>query len=222
MDARRYNPRALAVSQSGSLAATESAAQKDRAIQRVAQRLATMPQIAADGAAVIDSLIERSGLIREPVADRIDFAHRTFEEYLAGHAAVGDDQIGELIRNADDDQWREVVVLAAGHAQPRQRSELLRGLLARADAEPAHRQALQTLAVACLETSSQLNPDLYAEIQDTASSLVPPNTIRSAEILATIGEPLLDLLADRPVREPARLWPRSERQALSEGIWASG
>jgi hypothetical protein len=30
--------------------------------------------------------------------------------------------------------------------------------------------------------------------------LLPPNAIRSAEVLATIGEPLLDLLADRPVR----------------------
>ncbi len=96
---------------------------------------------------------------------RIDFIHRTFEEYLAARAAVNEDETGELIRNAHNDQWREVIVMAAGHAQPRQREEILEGLLTRADSEPRNQQALQTLAVACLETSSQLDPPLHAKIQ---------------------------------------------------------
>ena len=45
--------------------------------------------------------------------------------------------------------------MAAGHAQPRQCDELLRGLLARAEKEPKNREALETLAVACLETSAK-------------------------------------------------------------------
>jgi hypothetical protein len=54
--------------------------------------------------------------------------------------------------------------------------------------------------VACLETSSQLDSALNAQIQDVAESLLPPKTLRQAEILARIGEPLLDPLAERPVR----------------------
>jgi hypothetical protein len=153
-----------------------------------------------DGATVLDTLIVRSGLIREPVAGRIDFIHRTFEEYLAASAAVSEDQIGELVRNAHDDQWREVIVMAAGHAQPRQRDELLRGILTRADAEHSSQQLLQTLAVACLETSPQLDPELHDQIQGVAESLLPPRGVRQAEILARVGEPLLDLLAERPAR----------------------
>lgn len=185
-----------------------SDAPRDRVSEWITLRLASMPKVDPDDApAVLSGLIERSGLIREPVAGRVDFVHRTFQEYLAARAAVSDDQIGELVNNAHDDQWREVVIMAAGHAQPRQRDELLRGLLARADKVPKHRQVLGTLAVACLETSPQLDPALHARIQDMAESLLPPKNIRQAEILARIGEPLLDLLAERP--------PRDARQSVA-------
>lgn len=137
----------------------------------------------------------------------MDFVHRTFQEYLAARAAVNDDQIGELLRNAHDDQWREVMIMAAGHAQPRQLDELLRGLLARAGNEPKNHQVLQTLAVACLETSAQLDPTLHATIQAVAESLLSPKSARQAEIMSRIGEPLLDLLAERP--------PRGARQAAA-------
>lgn len=174
---------------------------RDRAAERLAWRLSAMPRAGTqDGAQVLDGLVVRSGLIREPVVGRIDFVHRTFQEYLAASAAISQDEVGELIRNAHDDQWREVIVMAAGHAQPRQRDELLHGILARADGEPPRRQLLQTLAVACLETSPQLDPVLHGQIQAVAASLLPPKGMRQAEILARLGEPLLDLLAGRPPR----------------------
>jgi hypothetical protein len=178
-----------------------SDAPEDRVTEWIATRLPSMPKACSDGGpAILASLIERSGLIREPVAGRVDFVHRTFQEYLAAHAAVSDDQIGELLRNAHDDQWREVVIMAAGHAQPRQREELLRGLLTRADKDLKNREVLQTLAVACLETSPQLDPVLRTQIQAVAQSLLPPKNIRQAETLSRIGEPLLDLLAERQSR----------------------
>jgi len=185
-----------------------SDASKDRSADRITRRLANMPGVATnDGLAVLNALILRSGLIREPVAGRVDFVHRTFEEYLAACAAINDDQCGELVRNAHDDQWREVIVMAAGRAQNRQPEELLTGILDRADREPRYRQRLQTLAVACLETSLQLNPELHARIQSVAEAQLPPKNVRQAEIMARVGEPLLDLLADRP--------PRGRRQAAA-------
>lgn len=185
-----------------------SDAPKERAAERIGRRLAEMPGVMTDdGAAVLNALMLRSGLIREPVVGRIDFVHRTFEEYLAALAAVNDDQCGELIRNAHDDQWREVIVMAVGHARLRQRGELLSGVLDRAEGKPRHRQKLQTLAVTCLETSSQLDPDLHARVQKIAESLLPPRGVRQAETLARMGEPLLDLLAARP--------PRGLRQAAA-------
>lgn len=178
-----------------------SDAPRDRVVGRMSRRLAVLPHAGtSDGSATLDALIVRSGLIREPVAGRVDFVHRTFEEYLAAGAAVKDDEMGELIRNAHDDQWREVIVMAAGHSQPRQGNELIRGILVRAEDEPDKRYLLQTLAVACQETLQQPDPQLHTEIQSVAESLLPPRGIRQAEVLANIGEPLLDLLAQRPAR----------------------
>jgi predicted NACHT family NTPase len=63
---------------------------------------------------VLDHLIERTGLLREPAGGLVDFPHRTFQEYLAACAAGGDGQEDFLAKQADDDQWHETIMLAAG------------------------------------------------------------------------------------------------------------
>jgi hypothetical protein len=78
---------------------------------------------------VLSDLLVQSGLLREPTPGRIDFIHRTFQEYLAGKAAIEGNEIGLVLDHAFDVQWHEVIIMAAGHAQPWQRAELIRGLL---------------------------------------------------------------------------------------------
>ena len=141
--------------------------------------------------------MERSGLLREPVAGRIDFVHRTFQEYLAAKAAVDGDEVGLLVANAHDDQWREVVVMAAGHAPPDQCAELLRGLIKRGRRR-THSSRLNALAVACAQAAHRLDPQLHSEIERLAGQLVPPATNEAAESLADAGEMLLDLLRAKP------------------------
>jgi hypothetical protein len=148
---------------------------------------------------VFRDLMERSGLLREPVAGRVDFVHRTFQEYLAAKAAVDHDEIGQLVANAHDDQWREVVVMAAGHAPPDQCAELLRGLLKRARRR-ASTGRIGPLAVACMQTARRLDPQLRADIERLAERLVPPKTNEAAESLAGAGEMLIDLLHANPPR----------------------
>lgn len=66
----------------------------------------------ASGSGVRRLFVERAGIIREPVAGQIDFTHRTFQEFLAAKAAVDEMDTGLLVENADDDQWREVIISA--------------------------------------------------------------------------------------------------------------
>jgi hypothetical protein len=177
----------------------------EQALAEVERCLDVMPRVANKPDQVLKQLLDRSGLIRTPVADRVDFVHRTFQEYLAAHAAVDADDIGALLRSAGDDQWREVIIMAAGHSHPRQRSELLRGLLDRAKNDGHRSKQIRLLAVACLETCSQLETVLQAEIRQTAKDLLPPRTLSDAAVFSKAGDFVLDLIVDNP--------PRGVRQA---------
>ncbi|GAA4227918.1 hypothetical protein FHR32_000799 [Streptosporangium album] len=89
---------------------------KATALKRVEEKIRTMPRVDATAEAVLDHLLQRSGVIREPVPGRIDFVHRTVQEYLAAKQATDDADVEPLVERAHLDQWRETVVMAAGHA----------------------------------------------------------------------------------------------------------
>ena len=159
------------------------------AIERFAKRLETMRIEARDGAPataenVLRLFLERSGMIREPVPAKIDFAHRTFQEFMAASAAVEQGDFGVLLHNANDVQWREVVILAAGLARRNERADLIRSLLASGDAGAAERHRLHLLAAACLDTAVDLPPQLRADVENRIEKLVPPKTVAEAAQLA--------------------------------------
>lgn len=142
---------------------------------------------------VCQYLLERSGLIREPTPDRVDFIHRTFQDYLAGRAAVRADDIGALVAHAHNDQWRNVIVMAAGHASRRQCNELVHGLLMRGD-HARSPDRFRLLAIACIHPSVELDPELRREIDAVVEQFVPPHDVNVAQTLATSGEVFLDLI----------------------------
>ncbi|MCU7724853.1 NACHT domain-containing protein [Actinoplanes sp. KI2] len=166
------------------------------ALAYVARRLDGMPRVTADPAAVLTHLLERSGVLREPAVGRIDFVHRTFQEYLAALEAAEQDMGGMLANHyAHLDTWREIVVMAAGHGHSAMRSELIDGLLSRAEREPQHRRTLVLLAAACLETVPSLEPpELLARVNRELDTLLPPRSRSEAQRLHAVGEPLLGRL----------------------------
>jgi NACHT domain len=179
-----------------------SDATADRVIAQLARTARHLRSGGADPRDLFRSLLERSGLLREPAVGRIDFVHRTFQEYLAGKAAAENDEIGLLVKNAHDAQWREVVVMAAGHARPEQCAELLSGLLRRGRRR-SQRSKFWPLALAAAQSARRLDPQLRAEIDKISEQLVPPATEAAAEALAGIGEALFAFLRARPPRTPA-------------------
>ncbi|MFI6322365.1 NACHT domain-containing protein [Nonomuraea sp. NPDC050556] len=162
----------------------------ERAAEKLGRIAATVKEITADGETLLRYLLERSGLLREPVQGRVDFVHKTFQEYLAGWAAMRADDVGQLIAHAGDDQWRDVTVMAAGHATLRQANELVGGVLERGSEE------LALLAVACAQAARQLDAGLLASAQELAAAFIPPRDLESAEVLAPLGDFMLELLED--------------------------
>jgi hypothetical protein len=57
-------------------------ADRDRVVNQLRMSLAMMPTAVQDADRLYRYLLIRSGLLREPVAGRVDFVHKTFQEYL--------------------------------------------------------------------------------------------------------------------------------------------
>ncbi|MDQ3786022.1 MAG: NACHT domain-containing protein [Actinomycetota bacterium] len=175
-----------------------SDASRQRVLARLADKLKAMHRVRGDAEEVLTHLLDRSGLLRSPVEGQIDFVHKTFQEFLAARAAVANDDIGVLVQHAHDDQWREVVLMAAGHARPQQTDELLRKLLERADQAPEkQRYVLHALAVGAIQHAPQLSLDLRERLNAVAARLLPPRGMTEAAALAGAGELALELLSGR-------------------------
>ncbi|HJQ35075.1 MAG TPA: NACHT domain-containing protein [Pyrinomonadaceae bacterium] len=161
-------------------------------------RLMNLPGVT--GGQVRRYFVERSSLLREPVQERIDFAHRTFQEFMAAQEAVNNGDIGVLLKNAHDDQWREMIILAAGLARPKECERLLKGIINRGNKlkTEARRHRLHLLALACLETPVQIDPDVRAFVIKQAAPLFPPKNFDEALLVSSAGDPAVPFLTAKP------------------------
>jgi hypothetical protein len=165
-----------------------------QAVDQTRHTLSAMPAIDDDAESVYRYLMVRSGVLRMPVEGRVDFVHRTFQEYLAAENLVALNDIGVLIDHAHLDQWHEAVTMAVGHARPSERQQILSKLLDRGDQEPQFTTRLHLLAAACLENADELDPEIYRRVRESAERLIPPTKFSEAKELAAAGETVLALL----------------------------
>lgn len=171
---------------------------RSRAESIIADALPAVPEVAAlgDAKAVYAHFLHRSGLLREPAPDTVDFVHRTFQDFLGARAAVDEGDFGVLARHAADDQWEDVIRMAVAQARPRERAELFRDLLSTGDrCRGAHsRKRIHLLAAACLEHAAELAPAVREEVERRMAEVIPPRTSREARQLGAVGPIVLDLL----------------------------
>ncbi|WP_156726482.1 NACHT domain-containing protein [Streptomyces apocyni] len=190
------------------------------AVKLLGQALSAMPRVAEQGTPedIYRHLLVRSGLLREPSTESMDFIHRTFQDYLGAKAAVEEIDFEFLIAHAHLDQWEDVIRMAVAHARPTERTRLLTGLIRREDASPQGMNRLHLLAAACLEHATELDPEVRAEVQQRASALIPPRSADQARALAEVGPVVLDLLPG-PRQLPPR--PREAQPYATEEQEAS-
>ncbi|MEU3950606.1 NACHT domain-containing protein [Streptomyces sp. NPDC029526] len=169
---------------------------RSTALALVGDALPAMQAVAEQGTAdqVLAHLVGRSGLLRQPTADTIDFVHRTFQDYLGAKAAIETHDFPLLVNNAHDDQWEDVTRMAVAHARPVESADLLRRLVARGDAEDEHRSRLHLLAAASLQYATEIEPDARRLVEQRARALMPPRSQEEAAELAALGPGILDLL----------------------------
>ncbi|MEU0024562.1 NACHT domain-containing protein [Streptomyces sp. NPDC006335] len=169
--------------------------QHSRARRIVSDALPSVLQVAQlNGGAreVLDHLLLRSGLLREPAEGAIDFVHRTFQDFLAARAAVEEGDFGLLVENADKTQWEDVIRMAVAHARPRESAALLMRLIELGDQRGDRR--IHLLAMACLEHAAELDQEVRRTVEDRASRIIPPRTSEEADALIKVGPIVLELL----------------------------
>ncbi|WP_069755632.1 NACHT domain-containing NTPase [Streptomyces sp. EN16] len=166
------------------------------ALALIGDALPAMQAVAEQGTSdqVLTHLVGRSGLLRQPTADTIDFVHRTFQDYLGAKAAIEAHDFPLLVNNAHDDQWEDVVRVAVAHARPAESADLLRRLIQRGDAETEHRSRLHLLAAASLQYATEIEPAVRELVEQHARVLMPPRSPEEATGLAALGPGILDLL----------------------------
>ena len=130
---------------------------------RISYKIKSMPAVKSGPNDVFSYLLLRSGLLRQPTEGRIDFIHKTFQEYLVAKETVEQGNLPFLVNQAEQDKWSEAIVLTAGLARLTERESFLSGLLDRGYAEQDNRHRLHLLAIACLETCAELSPDLTGQ-----------------------------------------------------------
>jgi hypothetical protein len=163
-----------------------------QAAVHIDRKLAAMRHLdEQDGEHVLKLLRLRSGVLRTPAEGRLDFVHRTFQEYLAAEDAAEEDRMGNLIERAHLDMWRETIIMTAGHANTRQREELLHGVLDRAAAEPRNARALRLLAASCQETLPEVSESLARRLDASVEALLPARRRTDPPALAAVGTSLL-------------------------------
>ncbi|MER7730673.1 NACHT domain-containing protein [Streptomyces erythrochromogenes] len=164
---------------------------RSRAEDLIAAALPAVPAAHALGEAplVYRHFLERTGLLRAPTVDTVEFVHRTFQDFLGARAALDEGSLGELTAHADDDQWEDVIRMAVAQGRPRERTEIIRALLDRG----TNRSVL--LAYASLQYAAELDPALRAATEAAVRHLLPPRTVEEAKELGRTGPLVLELLA---------------------------
>ncbi|MEV5980855.1 NACHT domain-containing protein [Streptomyces sp. NPDC052114] len=146
----------------------------------------------ATGDEVYTSLLLRSGLLREPGDGRVDFLHRTFQDYLGSRLAVQELDFDLLLNNADKDQWEDVILLAVAHARPKEAEQMLRRLVGQ------NTSRSKLLAAAGLPYAAEVDPAVRRVVQEGVSSLIPPDSLPEASELARAGGDLVLSLLPGP------------------------
>ena len=139
---------------------------------------------------------------------RIDFVHRTIQEYLTAKEIAEEGHIGALLGVAHLDLWQQVVIMTAGHANTPLRAQLVAGLVDRANRERRHGRTLTLLAAACIKSSPSLPLELRDRVEDQLGALLPPSGIVPARALAAARRLRTPLAAATTIRTAALInWP---------------
>lgn len=144
---------------------------------------------------ILDFLIERSGIIREPEEGVISFIHKTFMEFLAVKAICRNCDWDLLIKEACNVNWRETIIMCFDEMGNSNVDYVLRSLVDKGKSENDDRYFL--MASLCVSNAKFFCSPIKKEIDNKINSMIPP-TDSKIEEMAELGLYLLSFLRNSP------------------------
>ena len=148
----------------------------------------SIPSLDGTESAITKYLLERSSVIRESSVGNVDFVHKTFSEYLAAKYLVEENSIEQIVENAHNDAWKEVVVMSCIHTNLYQSNKLVQLLIQKGNEEPENSYTLHLLAVVAKETSLQLSNEIAIQVESLLKTLLPPRDREAVVSISSAGE----------------------------------
>ncbi|RPH73521.1 NACHT domain-containing protein, partial [bacterium] len=161
--------------------------------QRKVNSLREVP-ISLKGKDILNLFLERSGMLRVPSANEISFTHRTFQEFFAALAAVDEEDIGFLKKQIDNDDWVEVIILAAGVAPKVIRNRLIQEIIKDGDKTLSKRHYLLALACTYSSVEASLPEDEFKKIREKTISILPPKSPQEISRIKIAGDAITPFL----------------------------
>ncbi|MER5937084.1 NACHT domain-containing protein [Streptomyces sp. NPDC001928] len=157
-----------------------------------------MPQIRAQTTPdrALRYLIDRSGLLQERTDEAVQFIHRTFQDFLAAKEFHESGYVLELLNHAGEETWRDVIVLAVGHATRTDAQVLIERLVMFGDVVEGRDEKwyLHVLAAQCAVSLLSLDAVLMEVVKGRVRALMPPVSPSEARDVASLGAWVVELL----------------------------
>ncbi|MET9921291.1 NACHT domain-containing protein [Streptomyces sp. NPDC006435] len=178
----------------------QSELQRPAALRQLERALPGMERLRNQGPPdkVLTHLLNRSGVLQERADGVYQFAHRTFQDFLAAKEFVEGDHLHELLGRTGDRNWYDVILLAAGHCDRRDHPVLVNGLLdfAPGPADTVTRDEIVVLAALCAQHATWLDETTRDRVRTAVAGLFPPRSAESVHLLARLGPAALTHLPD--------------------------
>ncbi len=153
---------------------------------------------AGDAAVITESLVERSGILREESPGEISFIHNAFKELLAGDYFAAADAAGLLAKHALDPSWQPVVLFAVAADRRGFATKVIQKILERGwSINHGGLRAKQLMALKCRASALYVEEKLDIRLQEFSTNLFPPRTMEDAEALAIGGNAAVSFLVNR-------------------------
>ena len=140
---------------------------------------------------ILDFLIERSGIIREPETGVIDFIHKTFMEFLAVKTICRNADWGILVKEACNVNWRETIIMCFGEMNNIVIDNFLKQLVAKG--KEKHDDRYYLMASLCVSNAKFFYSPIIKEITEKIKEMIPPSEEKMEE-MAELGLHLLIFL----------------------------